>query len=261
MVRLIKDGISVQNGKVIMNTNNDNPEDIINILHSSIYKSDFEGNTYYFGYVFNPSTSRADRTTVIRWLKGLSEDIIDDNSLRKFIRRPLLQLNKEENLSTLDAILYPRSNRSNLTHIMINEVGKLCQHNTFKGSFELVKTLPADVEFDWNLFDFNYTGEIGDNQYNQIYNYIENTLMPKIHNLTYFSIADNVKPKYRQYIQNYLTIEDSNAEKMLKSIQRGKLLIIDDINTSGSTLTEILRIIHNINNDCEIYIFTLIGKE
>ena len=40
-----------------------------------------------------------------------------------------------------------------------------------------------------------------------------------------------------------------------------KILIVDDINTSGSTLTEILRIIKAINNQCEIYIFTLIGKE
>jgi hypoxanthine phosphoribosyltransferase len=85
--------------------------------------------------------------------------------------------------------------------------------------------------------------------------------MPKIHNLTYFSIADNVKPKYRQYIQNYLTIKDISSAKILKSIQNGKILIVDDINTSGSTLTEILRIVHNINNNCEIFIFTLIGKE
>jgi hypothetical protein len=261
MVELIKDGISIENDKVILNTDSDLDNDIMNIIYPDIYKSDFGGNTYYFGYRFNDSANRKDRTTLIHWLKGIGDDIIDDSSLRKFIRKPLIKLNKEENLSTFDAILYPRSNRSNLTHIIINEVGKLCQHDTYKGSFELVKTLPANVEFDWNLFDFNYIGEIGDNQYKQIYNYVENTLMPKIHNLTYFSIADNVKPKYRQYIQNYLTIKDISSAKILKSIQNGKILIVDDINTSGSTLTEILRIVHNINNNCEIYIFTLIGKE
>lgn len=83
--------------------------------------------------------------------------------------------------------------------------------------------------------------------------------MPKIHNLTYFSIADSVKPKYRQYIKNYLNI-DKKAELAIESIQNGKILIVDDINTSGATLTEILRIVRSINSKCEIYIFTLIRK-
>ena len=253
-MKLIKDGIAIENDKVILNTDSDLDNDIMNIVYPDIYKSDFGGNTYYFGYRFNDSANRKDRTTIIHWLKGIGNDIIDDSSLRKFIRKPLIKLNKEENLSTFDAILYPRSNRSNLTHTIVNEVGKLCQHSTYKGSFELVKTLPDNIEFDWNLFNFNYNGEIGDNQYTQIYDYIENTLMPKIHNLTYFSIADNVKPKYRQYIQNYLLYPNEESENAIKAIQNGKILIVDDINTSGSTLTEILRIVHNINNNCEIYI-------
>lgn len=37
-------------------------------------------------------------------------------------------------------------------------------------------------------------------------------------------------------------------------------MIVDDINTSGSTLNEILRTVRKINHDCEIFIFTLIGN-
>jgi len=84
--------------------------------------------------------------------------------------------------------------------------------------------------------------------------------MPKIHNLTYFSITDSVKTKYRQYIKNYLNI-DRKAELAIESVQSGKILVVDDINTSGATLTEILRIVRSINSKCEIYIFTLIGKD
>ena len=38
------------------------------------------------------------------------------------------------------------------------------------------------------------------------------------------------------------------------------ILRVDDINTSGSTLREPLRIINEINSNCNIYIYTLIGK-
>lgn len=81
-----------------------------------------------------------------------------------------------------------------------------------------------------------------------------------IHSLDYFSLADSVKVKYRRYIKNYLNI-DERSKEVIKSIQSGKILIVDDINTSGSTLNEIIRIIRKINNQCEIYIFTLICKE
>ena len=124
---------------------------------------------------------------------------------------------------------------------------------------EFVKALPKEVSFDWELFNYEYSGDIDDNQYKQIRNYINNVLLPKVHSLDYFSIADSVKPKYRRYIQNYL-ICDKRSEQVIKSIQSGKILIVDDINTSGATLTEILRIVRKLNNTCDIYIFTLIGR-
>lgn len=262
MIKIIKEGISIIDNKIVYNTNNDNDNDsdIMNVVYPDIYNSVFADNVYYFGYRFNDSASRKDRTTIIHWLKGIGKEIIDNESLKRFIDKPIAYLDKELNLSTLSAIIYPRSNRSNLTLQINKELSTFTQHYTDKISYELVKEIPENIYFDWEDFDYNYEGEIGDNQYNQIYNYIENILILKIHNLTYFSIADTVKPKYRKYIQNYLKFENDKSRKAIKDIQKGKLLIVDDINTSGSTLTEIIRIIRAINNKCEIYIFTLIGK-
>lgn len=45
-----------------------------------------------------------------------------------------------------------------------------------------------------------------------------------------------------------------------ETINAKNILIIDDINTSGSTLREVLRILNEINSNCNIYIYTLIGK-
>ena len=258
-MKLIYDGISIENDSVQYNDTADSENDIMNIVEPDIYKSEFDGNTYYFGYTFKDSASRKDRTTIIKWLKNINGYGIDETTLRKFIDKPLRYFDKEVNLSEFSIMISPRSGRSDLTKIIVSELHRFMQHDTLKRSFELVKSLPKDVYFDWEQFDDDYSGEIGDNQYNQIRDYIENTLMPKIHNLSYFSIADSVKFKYRQYIKNYLNI-DSSAESTIKAIQNGKILIADDINTSGATLTEILRIVRKINNKCNIYIFTLIGK-
>lgn len=127
-------------------------------------------------------------------------------------------------------------------------------------SFELIKATPKEVEFDWESFNADFTGT--QNQYNQIKNYVNNVMLPKIHSLDYFSIAEDVKAKYRKYIRGFLRFGNEQQEKTFKALQGKKILVIDDINTTQSTLNEILKCIKTLNqNDNEIYVFTLLGKE
>lgn len=258
-MKLIYDGISVKNDSVVYNDNKDDNSDIMNILEPDIYKSEFNGNIYYFGYIFKDSASRKDRTTIIKWLKNIDGCGIDETTLKKFIDKPIKHLDSCCDLSSFDILLYPRSERSLLTNLIIKELNGFTQHSLQRKSFELIKNIPSNIKFDWETFDSEYLGEIGDNQYTQIRNYIENELLPNIFKLYYFSLADNVKPKYRHYVDNYL-VADNQTTAAIEAVQKGKILIVDDINTSGSTLKEIIRIVKSINNNCEIFIFTLIGK-
>jgi len=66
-----------------------------------------------------------------------------------------------------------------------------------------------------------------------------------------------------EMVKNVPTVLDfntqSSAEKFSK-LQGSNILVVDDINTTGSTLHEILRKLGKINNDSNIYVYTLIGK-
>ena len=42
--------------------------------------------------------------------------------------------------------------------------------------------------------------------------------------------------------------------------QGQNILVVDDINTSGSTLDEILRVLNRVNRNANIFVFTLIGN-
>lgn len=59
---------------------------------------------------------------------------------------------------------------------------------------------------------------------------------------------------------NYLGFSDDRELEKFSKMQGSNILVIDDINTSGSTLNEILRILNKVNHDCNIYVYTLIGN-
>lgn len=256
----VNEGISF-NGKTFdVRFFDSSDDDIIDIVIPFVYESTFDNNVYYFGYQFNKDVPSRIRSKFIHWIKGLEDDKPDIDTIENLVAFPLVELNKEVNLSTFSCTLYPRSNRSDLTRLIQRSAFHIIPSMNIS-SFELIKTLPKNIEFDWDKFNADYEGEIGDHQYTQIKEYIENTLMPRIHSLEYFSIAQNVKYKYRPYIKNYLSFENPEQETAFKALNGGNILILDDINTSGSTLREILKIIRVLVPESKIYIFTLIGNK
>lgn len=253
----IRSGVRNTDGQYIIDYNYNLPDDIITMYSPQLYRAIHGNYEYWFGYKFNADTSSKQRSEFIAYLKGLTEPKISDIELTRFIERPLSALNSAINLYKIDCLVYPLSGRSELVRKIVNVVNRRTSHDMNRVSFELVKSAPKDIEFDYDSFEADYSDDF--NTYNQMKQYVDNVLLPKIHQLDYFSLAQSVKPKYRGYIKQYLSLSDTAADKLAK-LQGSNILIIDDINTSGSTLDEILRVVNAVNDSCNIFIYTLIGK-
>jgi len=88
------------------------------------------------------------------------------------------------------------------------------------------------------------------------------SMMDLIHQKDYFTIAKDVKKsKYRPYIMNFLRFKNDKDKELYSSIREQNILVIDDVTTSGSTLSEILRTLRIINDKNQITIFSLIGRK
>ena len=84
------------------------------------------------------------------------------------------------------------------------------------------------------------------------------TLVQKIIETCGMMMQRDLRGISAEMIKN-LPIINNNHEKDLL-IQSDKILLVDDVNTTGAALSEIIRIIRNINVEAEIYVFTLLGK-
>lgn len=260
-MKYVREGIRKVGNEYFIDYNTNELDDIIDVVEPQLYYSNFLDNDYWFGYEFKDNIDSMERANFLKWIKGQLDNKPSDRQIKQLVARSLQSLNKIVPLSSFRCVIYPRSNRSNLTNLIIETIGDMVQSNTKYETYNLIKSLPKDITFDWDKFDAEYEGEIGDYRYKQIRKHVDNILIPGIHNLDYFSIAENVRPKYRKYLNNYFTFEDNNQLGAFKHLQSPNILIVDDINTTGSTLKEILRIINSLNPDATNYIYTLIGRE
>lgn len=84
------------------------------------------------------------------------------------------------------------------------------------------------------------------------------TLVQKIIETCGMMMQRDLRGISAEMVKNLLIINNNHEKDLL--IQSDKILLVDDVNTTGATLSEIIRIIRNINVKAEIYVFTLLGK-
>lgn len=257
--------VTVENGVKQYHWDTESLMSVVDLCAPTLVQDVFKGRAYWFGYEFRPDSHPLDRRAFLEDIKGLGQNVIPEGYLRKFINAPLVLLNKQVNLATIDFFVYPVSGRSPLVNRMIEQIDEWTSHEVEGVSLELVKRPPSEIGFDWEKFDRRYapTSNRGyDNRYHQMRTYVENELLPSIRAGKYFSLSKAVKMRYRPYIMNFLEFNKEQVKQYerLRDAHGANVLVVDDVNTSGSTLNEILRMLGKLNPSLEVYVFTLIGK-
>ena len=254
---------NTNNDTFIFDFENDNESDIIKLSKVG-YKVSAFGRCLYYGYEFTDNTSSLKRAAFIHSIK-FPDGKISDSDKNKFIINAINSLDKDISLPSYDLIVYPES-LSELNRDMLRYLNRLAQPKVV--NLELIKELPSKIEFDYDRFDIEFLqaklpdgrSRYTDKQKEEVLNNIHN-MMDAIHKLDYFSIARNVKKsKYRQVIKNFYKFKNNKDKRLYETIINSNVLVIDDISTSGTTISFILKCLRSINDTNKIVIFSLIGK-
>lgn len=247
------EGIRQEGDAFLFDFEQDGATDIIR-LTEEVKQLQLFGRVFYYAYEFSDSVDSPTRTKFIHDLKF---DVIPVDVRYKFITRAVDSLDRKIGLDDFSAVVYPES-KSNIVSDVLEYI-YMCAHRPMR-SFRLIKSLPKDIEFDYDAFvqtrldNGNYT----DAQKTEVLSNIRH-MMDRIHSLDYFSIARDSKYKYRKYLKDFYYFQSPGQEKDYANLSDGKVLIIDDVTTSGTTLSLMLQTLKCIFPK-EIVIFSLIGN-
>lgn len=257
---MIQEGIKYVAPTFKFDFEHDGEEDIIK-LNGSLKSSNVFDNVYFFQYEFEKHVDSKTRSQFIHTLK-FDKNALGKDNVDKFIDRALANLSRAVNMSTVDVVIYPQSS-STLTKDIVDKIDYFTDASRYT-KIEAVKKNINEIDFNWEKFDkYCSIKDIPDNVKSIMHSKMEK-MLDDIHQLDYFSIAKNIKDqKYKKFLKTIYKFYDKKTIDFLKSIKNNKILIIDDIYTSGTTIEQILKAYQMLDPDDSnvVSVFTLIGKE
>lgn len=244
----INEGIRMDNNDdFVFDYKKDNKDDILKLKYNKEYLTTkiTKGLKSYFSYKINKNI---DKTIRLKLLNHIKFNLKNTNQYEQFLNKAVIGLFNNPNieLMDIDLIIIPTSS-SNLNLDLANKINNKIPNNLFlKDGF-----LKNDIE---NV-TINYDA-LKEKKYSQdtilgIEKMIRNAIVGDS-----FKIK-KIPPRFRRFILNFLKI-NVNDERILNKLINGKILIVDDFISEGTTFNEINRIIDNFSPK-EIIMYSLIG--
>lgn len=199
----------------------------------------------YFSYKINKKIDKNIRFNLLTYIEN---DLKNSNNYDNFLNKSILGLYNNPNIdvSDVDLILIPESS-STINLDLANKIKNKIPNALFLKDI-IFKNEPENVSIDYELLkDKGYKKET----ILQIENMVKKAVINGV-----FKIK-KIAPRFRKYILNFLKIDIVNR-RLLNKLVNGKVIVVDDITSEGTTFKEINRLVENYAPK-EIILFSLIG--
>lgn len=225
----------------------DKKDDILTLTYNKNYviRKKTRGIISYFSYKINKKINKTIRFDLLTYIKN---DLINTNKYDVFLSKSVLGLFNNPNIEVgdVDLILIPESS-SSLNLDLSNKIKNKIPNALFLKDI-ILKNEPENVSLDYDL--------LKENKYSKETIFKIENMVKKATINGVFKIK-KIAPRFRKYILNFLKIDTTNR-MLLNKLVNGKIIIVDDITTEGTTFKEINRLLENYAPK-EIILFSLIG--
>ena len=237
---------------------NDSGKSIVKLVPDGPYQiTDFDPFTY-FGYVFEDNIDHQVKKDFINAVK-YPDGKIKSEDLARFIRKSVSSLDRKASLAGYDVIVRPQSS-SRLNDLLLDEIYKVSMADTFL-DIEMVKSIPSKIEFNFQAYADSLRRKPGVSSGN-IKDAMEavSRMLTDVRKLDYVKLGTDVKPKHRMFLKNFYGFRDGESKRNFEKLQGKKILIVDDVSTTMSTLRYVLNALKIVNDTNEITMFCLLGN-
>jgi phosphoribosylpyrophosphate synthetase len=233
--------------KFIFNFNKDNTDDIITLRYNkeSIIRRVTKNIKIYYNYKINKTVDKVLRMKLLKSIKDKSIQIEDYDHL---LDKAVLGLfnNPHFNLIDVDVVIIPRSSSKINLDLANRIIAKIPR--VLLMSENLVKNRLENITLDYDLIKSKN---------------LKTATIKSIEKMLRKSSVDGefkikkIPGQFRKFVINFLKL-DINDRNMINRLNGGKVLIVDDIITEGTTLNEAHRLLEKYSPK-EIICYALIG--
>ncbi len=221
-------------------------------LRNVVFDSGTYDNTKFFGYEVEPYIEKEARKNLARQIRF--SDKVKGEGFTKFIRKIGTDFDRAFNLAGYDVFVVSES-PTELSFEIEKHFSGLARPRYVK--FEVVKSLPADISFDFNAFENEVLSKYPDDAKRRISDTI-NSLMEKMRNLE--SLPSAAKAELENLpVKNYFRFKTQEEKVAFERLSELDAIVFDDVMTDEATIDTVLKIIRLFNNSSNVTVFSMMG--
>ena len=221
-------------------------------LRNVVFDSGIYEKTKFFGYEVEPYIEKEARKNLVNQI--MHSDKLKGEGLAKFVRKIGTDFDCAFNLAAYDVFVVPES-PTKLSFEIQKHLARLARPRYVK--FDVVKSLPADITFDFKAFEDEVLTSYTDDAKHRISDAISN-LMEKIHNLESLPIDAKVELENLP-IKDYFRFKTQDEKEAFEKLSGLNTIVFDDVMTDEATIDNILKIIRLFNTSNEVTVFSMMG--
>jgi hypothetical protein len=242
VLKVIVEGIQIKDNQYVVDYDKDYSEDLIRFSDNINFTKNNDGDTVMIGF---PIEKFNTKSKLVNDLKNMRN--MDSNVISFIMSKITNNLNNQVDINSFDYVISPKSS-SPLLKSFLDEL----KNKSDKPIYVNDMFLKNDVENVWLDLD-TAKNELSNKYFNKLIKAFDKTK-----NVEGRPLKLQPLTKYqRKYIRDLLIV-NPNHENMLTDMLFKKVLIVDDIITTGKTLNDIKTLLSKLNIN-GVTLFSMFG--